>query len=93
MAKQSESIFHKVIEKRSKSGDFQGQVIVDLSPWAVTNEKTGEKAHGHTLRIRVDKMPYGERKGGSSFVNINPSDKDVRQAILDAFEKFDAIKE
>jgi hypothetical protein len=74
----NKSIYHKVIQKTNSLGDFQGHTSIDVSPWEFNASK------GLTLRIKVDKLGYGDRPSKSSFINIDIGNESIREALKQA---------
>lgn len=90
--KKSDSVFNAVIDKESNSGDVLKRTIIDLSPYDTSQMegyKEGDAVYtGYTCQIRVQKLVG---KGSRAFVNIDPSDKQIRKALSDMYAKFDEL--
>lgn len=87
--KTTEPIFKKVIEKNSESYGLQEQIIVQVQPWEFKNEVSGNVSKGHTLSI--SKLKLGGVVPKKSFVFLDPANKELRQAINEAYDTYDAI--
>lgn len=80
-------IFSKRVELRNDKGNLQGEFSFDLSPWEFGGKK------GYTIQLRLAKLPFGDRKGSNTFINIDPSNADVRKALKECYEAYDkAVK-
>lgn len=86
--KQQKSIYHKSIEKRSSAGNLTGIFVVDVSPWSMTVKETGKLLAGHTMLISVQKLGQNPKL---SRINIDPANKELKEALLEAYEAFENI--
>lgn len=89
-SERTKSLFRKSIQKVSASGDISKQVTFDLSPWTFEAEDGSGSKSGLTLQITVAK--FMGKTAGRKFINIDPTDKEVREAIREVFAVVDKQK-
>lgn len=84
-------VFRKVISEETLGGDIKKQITVDLSKWAFDeDESTGQKASsGYTCQIKVLKLG---NKPKNSYINFNPFNKDIREAIGLMYKEADRLE-
>ena len=83
MGNKQKSVYKKVIPEVLDSGELKRQTTIDLSPWEM-----GDKT-GFTCQIRVIKLGNKPR---TSFINIDPFNKEVREALTEMYKQADKLK-
>lgn len=89
---ENKSVYRKVVDEKSQGSDnLKRQTTIDLSPWKFDEDKEkGIPARsGYTCQIRVLKLG---NKPKTSFININPFDRAVRQALKEMYEQADKLE-
>lgn len=93
MAKQSENtkpIFSRIVEKSSEEYGMQEQVIVQVKPWEMENEKTKKVNKGHSLVLK--RIKFGQKPSNISLY-LDAANREVREAIDAAYDAYDALSE
>lgn len=87
----SDSIYRKVLSENMKSGDIKRQIIVDLSPWEIkADESTNQPAmSGYTCQLKVVRFGF---KPKTSYINFDPLNKDIREALAEMYAEADKLK-
>lgn len=88
--KKVESLFNRKIQITSKRGDLKGVFSIDISPWEF-KQNDGSVNSGFTARLGMAKLPSGDSKGSNAFINIDPSNQDIRSAISEMYKEFDKV--
>jgi hypothetical protein len=86
------SLFKETIQENDKSGELKVQVTIDLSEYdtsTMDGYKAGSKVYrGYTCKIATLKPNKAHPR---SRVDIDPSNKEVRKAILDMYATYDKL--
>ncbi len=90
--KQIESAFRKIISKNNSYDELQVQITIDMTKWD-TSKMEGYVAGkpvktGYSTKISTLKP---NKKFPRAQIHIDPSDKDVRKAILDMYAAHDKL--
>ena len=86
------SLFKQVIQELDNVGELKSQVVINLTSYdtsKMNNYKEGEKIYkGYTCKISTLKP---SRKEPRKNIDINPSDKRLREAITAMYNTFDKL--
>ena len=89
MTERKKSAYRKVIVETTQSGDLKKQTTIDLSPWEFDSSDGGKAVSGFTCQIRVLKLG---NKPKTSYVNFDPFNREIREALLDMYKQADKLK-
>ena len=81
-------IFQKVVDVKSAGGNLKRQYSLLVTPWSfeADAEKNTPAVSGHTCKISVMKLGL---KPSNSFINIDPADKNLRDALAEMYKEYD----
>lgn len=89
MTNKTKSVFRKVIEEKQSDGSLKKQYTIDLQPWEFTPENSTQTYKGFTTRLDVLKLS-GDSPS-NKFINIDPSNKELREAIGQMYKAYDEV--
>lgn len=92
MVEENNSVFNTVVDVLDSRGVMKKQYALNLSKWTSKDFKgfkDGDKVlEGYTCQIGVNKFGTNPK---SSYINIDPSDNELRKAILSMYDSYDTI--
>ena len=87
------SIYKKVVTIPDNSGEMKVQVTIDLTPWDSSKMESYKEGSpvlkGHSCCIRTLKP---NKKFPKARVDIDPSNKELRQALSEMYLAYDKVK-